>query len=260
MSWPSLQSDHLEPFHTTLPLQCQQDIPSWDTRRFSCLVQRALLSASFIWNAKRGATGGSVSPRIKELLWRVPLSLLFCFRVCVCMWAQTDSRNSWSLSSTPDKFASSVSRLLFTDSNCSPFLFHLHPLSPPPPLVTLLKHSYCNMAGVPWWRPVLCFHSVPCVLSVTSLSPTPHPLDNRSHPAGSGSMGEVDAWPVYLSDSRQLHQRPICPHWHWHRHYRLWPVWMLCHLQRKPVDAEAGEKLQKEGWGAQCSESVVSAG
>lgn len=82
MSWPPLQSDHLEPFHTTLPPQCQQDIPSWDTRRFSCLVQHALLSASFIWNAKRGATGGSVSPRIKELLWRVPL---FCFFVSVCV-------------------------------------------------------------------------------------------------------------------------------------------------------------------------------
>lgn len=86
MSWPLLESDHQQPFHTPLFFQCQQDIPSWDTRRFSCLVQRALLSAAFIWNAKRGATGGSVSPRIKGLLWRVPFLFL-----CVCVWVQTYS-------------------------------------------------------------------------------------------------------------------------------------------------------------------------
>lgn len=84
-SWPSLESDHQQPFHTPLPFQCQQDIPSWDTRRFSCLAQHTLLSASFIWNAKRGATGGSVSPRIKELLWRVPfLFLFFPLSLSVC--------------------------------------------------------------------------------------------------------------------------------------------------------------------------------
>lgn len=56
-------------------------------------------------------------------------------------------------------------------------------------------------------------------------------------------MGEVDARPVHLPDSRQLHQRPVCPHWHWDRHHRFRPVWMLRHMQRKPVDAEAGERL-----------------
>lgn len=75
-----------------------------------------------------------------------------------------------------------------------------------------------------------------------SLQP-PRPLDNRSHPAGSGSMGEVDAGPVHLSDRRQLHQRPVRSHWHRDRHHRFWPVWMLRHLQRKPMDAEAGETL-----------------
>lgn len=62
-------------------------------------------------------------------------------------------------------------------------------------------------------------------------------------------MGEVDAGPVHLSDSRQLHQRPVRPHWHRDRHHRFWPVRMLRHLQRKPMDAEAGERLPEEGWG-----------
>lgn len=70
-------------------------------------------------------------------------------------------------------------------------------------------------------------------------------LDNRSHPACSGSMGEVDAGPIHLPDSGQLHQRPICPHWHRNRHHCFWPVWVLCHLPRKPVDAEAGERPRK---------------
>ena len=69
--------------------------------------------------------------------------------------------------------------------------------------------------------------------------------DNRSHPARGGSMGEADAGPLHLPDSGQLHQCPLCPHWHRHRHHCVWPVWMLCHLQRKPVDAEAGERLPK---------------
>lgn len=69
--------------------------------------------------------------------------------------------------------------------------------------------------------------------------------DNRSHPACGGSMGEVDAGPVHLPDSGQLHQRPVCPHWHRNRHHRFWPVRMFRHLQRKPMDAEAGERLQK---------------
>lgn len=70
-------------------------------------------------------------------------------------------------------------------------------------------------------------------------------VDNRSHPACSGSMGEVDARPVHLPDRGQLHQRPVCPHWHGNRHHCFWPVWMLRHLPREPVDAEAGEGLRK---------------
>ena len=85
--WAGPPLDHQQPLHTPLSSHCQQDIPSWDTRRFSCLAQRALLSAAFIWNAKRGATGGSVSPRIKELLWRVPFSfpLFLSARACACV-------------------------------------------------------------------------------------------------------------------------------------------------------------------------------
>lgn len=77
---------------------------------------------------------------------------------------------------------------------------------------------------------------------LTRLSLHPWCLDNRSHPAGSGSMGEVDAGPVHLPDSGQLHQRPVCPHWHRNRHHCLWPVWVLCHLPGEPMDAEAGER------------------
>lgn len=59
-------------------------------------------------------------------------------------------------------------------------------------------------------------------------------------------MGEADVGPVHLSDSRQLHQRPIRPHRHRDSHHCFRPVWLLRHLQRKPMDAEAGERLLEE--------------
>ena len=77
--------------HTPLPLRCQWDVPSWDSRCFSCLVQLALLSAAFIWNAKRCATGGSVSPRIKELLWFVPSLFCLSLSLSVYVWVQAHS-------------------------------------------------------------------------------------------------------------------------------------------------------------------------
>lgn len=132
-------------------------------------------------------------------------------------------------------------------SNCKPFLFHLDPFLLLP-VAMLLKHSYCKYCRSAAIKAssLLSFCFL-CSLSLL-LSFQPCPTDNRSHPAGSWSMGEVDAGPVHFSDSWQLHQRPVCPHWHRDRHHCVWPVRMLRHLQRKPMDAEAGERPQDEGW------------
>lgn len=119
--------------------------------------------------------------------------------------------------------------------NCSPFCSTLIPISSSLPFAcrrnTTVEISVENKAS-----PSLLSFSSLCHISFIL-------LDNGSHPAGSGSLGEADAGPVHLPHRRQLDQRPVRPHWHRDCHHRFRPVWMLRHLQRKPMDAEAGKNL-----------------
>lgn len=229
MRHPSPESDHPQPFAAPLCFQRQRDKPSWDTRCFICLEQRSLLSAAFIWNAKRGATGGSVSPRIKELLW---------FDVLVRECRHIHRAGDWHLVLLMIFFFIFFCLLSSGSSsyyNCSPFCSTLIPISSSLPFAcrrnTTVEISVENKAS-----PSLLSFSSLCHISFIR-------SDNGSHPAGSGSLGEVDAGPVHLPHRRQLDQRPVRPHRHRDCHHRFWPVWMLRHLQRKPMDAEAGKNL-----------------
>lgn len=72
-------------------------------------------------------------------------------------------------------------------------------------------------------------------------SPTLWSSVHRRDPAGRRSVGEGESGVLFLSGVRGKHKCAICSHRDRGRHHHLWPVWLLRHVPRQPMDAQAGQ-------------------